>query len=143
LSSITPQAAAPFVDAATLESIAGRVDAAIELRADRAALDQVAGTVVLTRAELSLSGVSFDQQTPTRLLLHDGRVDVAAWDRGRGDNRVVVTGGVSLGEAHRNLTAKPRWTWVCWRVRPCGRAAGHGRRSGSAVRSASRRSMVM
>ena len=54
------------------------VDAVVDLRADRAALDRVAGTVVLNRAELSLSGVSFDQQTPTRLLVHDGRLDVAA-----------------------------------------------------------------
>jgi translocation and assembly module TamB len=89
------------------ESIAGRIDATIELRADRAALDRVTGTVVLNRAELSLSSVSFDQQTPTRLLVHDGRVDVAAWDWGRGDNRVTVTGGVSLAEAHAlDITAK-------------------------------------
>ena len=106
VSSVTPLAAAPFVDAATLESIAGRVDAVVELHADRAALDRVAGTVVLNRAELSLSGVSFDQQTPTRLLVHDGRVDVAAWDWGRGDNRVIVTGGMSLGgERALDITA--------------------------------------
>jgi len=107
LSSVTPQAAAPFVDRTTLESIAGRVDAVVDLRADRAALDRVAGTVVLNRAELSLSGVSFDQQTPTRLLVHDGRVDVAAWDWGRADNHVILTGGVSLGDAHAlDITAK-------------------------------------
>ena len=100
LSSITQQAAAPFVDAATLESIAGRVDAVIDLHADAAALERVTGTVVLNRAELSLSGVSFDQRMPTRLLVHDGRVDVAALDWGLGDNRVLVTGGMSLGDDH-------------------------------------------
>ncbi len=107
VSSITPQAAAPFVDAATLESIAGRVDAVIDLHADRAALDGLTGTVVLNRAELSLAGVSFDQQTPTRLRVHDGRVDVTSWDWGRGDNRVILTGGVSLGDPHAiDITAK-------------------------------------
>jgi len=96
LSSITQQMAAPFVDASTLQSIAGRVDAAIDLRADAAAVDRVAGTIVLNRADLALSGVSFDQQTPTRLRVHDGCLDVEAWDWGRGDNRVALTGGVSL-----------------------------------------------
>jgi outer membrane protein assembly factor BamA/autotransporter translocation and assembly factor TamB len=107
VSSITQQAAAPFVDAALLQSIAGHVDAAIDLRADGAAVDRVAGTIVLNRAELALSGVSFDQQTPTRLRVHDGRVDVETWIWGRGDNRVALTGGVSLGaDRALALTAK-------------------------------------
>ena len=97
LSSLTSEVAAPFVDAATLEAMKGHVDAAIELDADRPELARVEGTVVLTRADLSLSGVSFDQQTPTKLQLHGGRADIAAWDWGRGGNRVVLTGGVALG----------------------------------------------
>src|SRR5262249_57493609 len=98
VSSLTQQVAAPFVAASALESIAGRIDAAIDLRADRPAVDRVAGTIVLNRADLALSGVSFDQQTPTRLRVHDGRVDVEAWEWGRGDNRVALTGGVSFGD---------------------------------------------
>src|SRR5262249_59613109 len=43
LSSITQQMAAPFVDASTLQSIAGDIDAAIDLRADGAAVDRVSG----------------------------------------------------------------------------------------------------
>ena len=60
-------------------------------------LDRVNGTVTLGRAELSLSGVSFDQQTPTRMLVRNGRADIAEWNWGRGDNHLVLSGGMMLG----------------------------------------------
>jgi len=95
--SITPAVAAPFVDAATLEQIALHSDASIDLEADRPDLDRVRGAVVLSRAELSLAGVAFDQQAPTRLAIGDGRVTVESWTWGRENNRVVLRGGVALG----------------------------------------------
>ena len=58
LSAVTPRVAAPFVDPSTLEQLQGRIDASIALQADRPALDRVNGTVTLTRADLTLSGVS-------------------------------------------------------------------------------------
>lgn len=96
--SITRSIAAPFVDAETLEQIALQADASIDLESDRLALDRVRGTVTLGRAEISLAGVSFDQQTTTRLVVGEGRVTVDAWNWGRDDNRVALRGGVTLGE---------------------------------------------
>jgi autotransporter translocation and assembly factor TamB len=96
--SITRSIAAPFVDAETLEQIALQADASIDLESDRLALDRVRGTVTLERAEISLAGVSFDQQTTTRLVVGDGRVTVDAWNWGRDDNRVALRGGITLGE---------------------------------------------
>ena len=68
LLSVTPAVAAPFVDPQTLEELGGRIDATVQLEADRASLDRVRGTVALDRAELALGGVPFDQQVPTRLV---------------------------------------------------------------------------
>jgi outer membrane protein assembly factor BamA/autotransporter translocation and assembly factor TamB len=107
VSSLTPQIAAPFTDPSTLEQLQGRVDASISLQADRAALEHLTGTVTLDRAELSVSGVSLDQQRPTRLVVRNGRVDVADWDWGRGDNHLVLTGGLMLaGTQALDFTAR-------------------------------------
>jgi outer membrane protein assembly factor BamA len=95
--SITSSVAAPFVDAGTLEQIALHSDASIDLEADRPDFDRVRGAVVLSRAELSLAGVAFDQQAPTRLAIAGGRVTVESWTWGRDDNRVVLRGGLALG----------------------------------------------
>lgn len=95
-SSITPQLAAPFVDPATLEQLAGHIDASIDLEADRAALERVRGTITLTRGELALSGVPLDQRAPTRLVVHNGRIDVASLEWGRDENHLTVGGGLAL-----------------------------------------------
>ena len=81
--SITSSVAAPFVDAGTLEQIALHSDASIDLEADRPDLDRVRGAVVLSRAELSLAGVAFDQQAPTRLAI--ARRTASPSSHGRGD----------------------------------------------------------
>jgi outer membrane protein assembly factor BamA/autotransporter translocation and assembly factor TamB len=104
---LTPEVAAPFVDRPTLDKLGGTLDASIALEADRLALDQVRGTVTLDRAELLVSGVSFDQQTPTRLTVHDGRVEVVEWIWGRQDNEVRLTGALPLTrERDLDLTAR-------------------------------------
>ena len=94
--SITPSVVAPFVDPATLEQIALHSDATIDLEADRPDLDRLRGAIVLTRAELSLGGVAFDQQTTTRVAIGNGRATIDSWNWGRGDNRVALRGGVAL-----------------------------------------------
>src|SRR5206468_7729250 len=93
---LTPRVAAPFVGAGTLDELEGTVDMSLNLQADQPALDRVGGTVTLDRADLAVSGIAFDQQTPTRLTVHDGRVDVAEWIWGRDENSVRLTGGLSL-----------------------------------------------
>jgi outer membrane protein assembly factor BamA/autotransporter translocation and assembly factor TamB len=106
LHSITPSIVAPFVDAATLEQIGLNADASLNLESDRAALDRVRGDITLGRAEVSLAGVSFDQQQTTRLVVGDGRVTVDTWDWGHDDNRVVLRGSATIaGDPTLDLVA--------------------------------------
>jgi len=98
LRSITQSVVSPFVDAATLEQLVLHTEATIDLESDRLALDAVRGTIAFPRADLALSGVSFDQQVPTRLAVHDGRLTVDAFRWGQGDNQLVVRGGATLAE---------------------------------------------
>ncbi len=97
LASVTQAVAVPFVDPATLDQLGGRIDATIQLEADRVALERVRGTITLDRAELRLGGTQLDQQTTTRVSIRDGRVSVDAWEWGGGDNRLAVRGGATLG----------------------------------------------
>ncbi len=107
IASVTPEVAAPFLAPSTLEQLQGHVDASVSLQADRAELDRVTGTVTFDRADLSVSGVSFDQQRPTRLVVRNGRLEVADWDWGRGDNHVTLSGGLMLqGSQAVDVTAK-------------------------------------
>jgi outer membrane protein assembly factor BamA/autotransporter translocation and assembly factor TamB len=107
LSSVTSMVAAPFLDASTLEQLEGRVDASIELQADRPSIDRLQGTVTMSRAEIALSGVPFDQQRPTRLVVRNGRVDIADWEWGQGDNLVRLSGGVALADTQAiDVTAR-------------------------------------
>jgi outer membrane protein assembly factor BamA/autotransporter translocation and assembly factor TamB len=98
LLSVTPSIAAPFVDAGTLDQLSGRVDASIQLEADRLALDRVRGTIVFDRADMSIAGIALDQQTPTRLAVRDGRVAIEAWDWGHDDNRIALRGSATLAD---------------------------------------------
>ena len=107
LRSVTQSIAAPWVDPATLEQIGLRADASIDLETDRPALDALRGTVVLSRAELSLAGASLDQEVPTRLAIRDGRVTIDAFRLGKGDNQVALEGGVTIsGDPALDLSAK-------------------------------------
>ena len=128
VTSITEQVAAPFADASTLEQLRGHIDASIALQADDGTLESLNGAVTLDRAELSVSGVSFDQQAPTGLIVRGGRLEVASWEWGRGDNRVVLAGGLRLGDNQAlDLTARTSLdlrllTPFTGMARPAGRA---------------------
>ena len=107
LRSVSQAIAAPWVDATTLEQIGLRADASIDLETDRPALDALRGTVVLSRAELSLAGASLDQEIPTRLAIGNGRVTIDAFRLGKGDNQVALEGGVTIsGDPALDLSAK-------------------------------------
>ena len=103
ITNVTPAVLAPYVGASTLAQLQGRMDGTLELTADAPALDRVSGTLTLQRADLTLAGVPFRQQQPTRLVLQDGRLQVAALDWGdttrAGGNRIAVRGDVALGKA--------------------------------------------
>ena len=108
--SVTQAVAAPFVDPATLDQLGGRIDATVQLDADRVALERVRGTITLDQAELTLGGIALDQQTTTRVSIREGRLTVDAWEWGRGDNRLAVRGG---RDARRELRRS------IWSRRPC------------------------
>jgi outer membrane protein assembly factor BamA/autotransporter translocation and assembly factor TamB len=96
LRSITQSIAAPFVSPETLAQLGLQADASLNLEADRLAVDRVRGTATLDRAEISLAGVPFDQQSATRLRVADGRVTVDTWQWGRDENRVSLRGSAPL-----------------------------------------------
>ena len=93
---VTPAVLAPFVPAATLAQLAGLVSGTLTLDADRPVLAAVRGQLVLDRVELSVAGVAFDQQRPTRIEVADGRARIAAWDWAGVGNHVSVGGNVAF-----------------------------------------------
>ncbi len=96
--SVTPAVLAPFVPAATLTQLAGLLSGTLTLDADRPVLAAVRGQLVLDRVGLSVAGVAFDQQRPTRVDVADGRAQIAVWDWGGvgGENLFTVGGSVKF-----------------------------------------------
>lgn len=94
--SITPDVLSPFVPAETLAQLAGLVTGTLTLAADRPVLAAVRGQLVLDRADLSVAGVAFDQQEPTRIDVADGRARVTAWTWGGSGNALTVGGSVTF-----------------------------------------------
>ena len=111
--SVTQAVAVPFVDPATLDQLGGRIDATVQLEADRVALERVRGAITLDRAELRLGGTELDQQTTTRVSIQEGRVTVDAWEWGRGDNRLTVRGGRDARRQLHRSTWPRRPCWIC------------------------------
>ena len=96
VASITPDVLAPFLAQQTVDAIAGRVDAAIQMEAATLDPDAVRADVVLDRAEIALARVPLNQTRPTRLRLAAGRLDVVEWSWTGVGNRLDVAGGVAL-----------------------------------------------
>jgi outer membrane protein assembly factor BamA len=107
IAGITPAVAAPFVAPGALDEIDAHLDGSIDLEADRAEIDRIRGSITLSRADVSLAGIAFTQQTMTRLGVHDGRVDVESWDWRQADNRITLQGGATIDDAPvLDLTAR-------------------------------------
>ena len=148
IESVTPDVLAPFVDQQTVDQIAGRFDAMVEIEAGTLNLDDVRADVTLSRAEMEFARVPLGQTRPTRLRLADGHLYVVEWtwagaggrDR-RGRRRGAGGRGASPGSrAHRD--ARPTHArGLRPRRRHCGpreprhqggrarRRSGHRRRS--------------
>ena len=95
--SVTPAVLAPFVPAETLSQLTGLVSGTLTLDADRPTLSAVRGQLVLDRADVSVAGVAFNQQQPTRVDVADGRARVASWNwGGSGGNLFSVGGNVTF-----------------------------------------------
>jgi outer membrane protein assembly factor BamA/autotransporter translocation and assembly factor TamB len=97
--SVTPAVLAPFVDASTMAQLGGLVSGTLELDADRPTLAAIRGQFVLDRADLSVAGVPFTQQQPTRVDVAGGRAQIAAWNWGGAGNSFSVSGGIKFDEA--------------------------------------------
>ena len=96
LASITPDVLRPFIAQQTVDAIAGRFDATIQVEAATLDLDDVRADVTLDRAEIAFARVPLSQTRPTRLRLAAGRLDVVEWSWAGAGNRLNVAGGVTL-----------------------------------------------
>jgi outer membrane protein assembly factor BamA/autotransporter translocation and assembly factor TamB len=101
--SITPETLAPFVDRATLDQIAGRIDLVATLEAARLDVDSLTGSVTLERAEMELARVPIRQTVPTRFRLANRRLDVETWRWTGAGSQFDVTGSVRLAEGAPTL----------------------------------------
>ncbi len=106
---LSPELLRPYVSPSTLSQIQGAMSGTLDLQADAPSLASARGSLTLQHADLTLGGVPFSQQQPTRLVLQDGRLDIAELSWGdttrTGGNRLTVTGGATLtGAPALNLT---------------------------------------
>jgi outer membrane protein assembly complex protein YaeT len=100
LDGITPEALAPFLDRATVDEMAGRLDVRVAFEAVSLDLERATADVTFDRAELELARVPLAQTGPTRLRLADGRLAIDRWIWAGAGNRLELSGGVLLsGEA--------------------------------------------
>lgn len=96
LEALTPALLSPWVDAATLNQLGGVSSGTLTLESDTPALASVNGALVLDRAELSVAGVRFDQQRPTRIEVQGDSLRIADWEWGGEGNRVSLGGTIGL-----------------------------------------------
>lgn len=96
LEALTPALLSPWVDAATLNQLGGVSSGTLTLESDTPALASVKGALVLDRAELSVAGVRFDQQRPTRIEVRGDSLRIAEWEWGGEGNRVSLGGTIGL-----------------------------------------------
>ena len=85
-----------FVAQETVDAIAGRFDATIQMEAESLDLDGMRADVTLDRAIMTLARVPVIQRSPTRLRFADGRLDVLEWSWAGAGSRLDVAGGVTL-----------------------------------------------
>ena len=97
--SVTPAVLAPFVPAETMAQLGGLVSGTLTLDADRPSLAAVRGQLILDRADLSVAGVAFTQQQPTRVDVAGGRAQIAAWNWGGAGNSFSLSGGFKFDGA--------------------------------------------
>jgi outer membrane protein assembly complex protein YaeT len=102
LEALTPALLSPWVDAATLSQLGGVSSGTLTLESDTPALASVKGALVLDRAGLSVAGVRFDQQRPTRVEVQGDTLRIADWEWGGEGNRVSLGGTIGL-DAPRTL----------------------------------------
>ena len=101
ITSISEDTLAPFAQE-TVDAIAGRFDAVIEVEATSLDPDAVRADVTLDRAVMALARVPVIQRSPTRLRLAGGSLDVLEWSWAGAGSRLDVEGGaIVTGEMPR------------------------------------------
>ncbi len=96
---VTEAVVKDFVTPEQFENIQGGGSATVVVEADRLSLERVQATAVLDGAWLTLAGVPFVEDVPTRLRLENGeaRIDDFRWSAD--GNSIVVTGGAGLAQS--------------------------------------------
>src|SRR4030095_5101500 len=85
-----------FVTPDRLQQVQGGAFVTIALDADRLSLERIGGTAVLDRAWVTLAGVPFYQNVPTRLRIEDGRASIDTFRWSAEGNSITASGGASL-----------------------------------------------
>jgi outer membrane protein assembly factor BamA/autotransporter translocation and assembly factor TamB len=82
---ITPRVLDAVLDPATLEEVAGTIDATADLASPTLNLDDVTGEIRLDRLEMRAADLPVTQGVPTRVSIRDGFARIEAWDwKGQG-----------------------------------------------------------
>lgn len=109
VSSVTPKALAPFLDADTVAQIEGSLDASLELRAAAPDLQSVSGFVQLDRMDVRVADLPIAQRVPTRIAVDRGFAEVAAWEWTGQGGTLGVRGRVRLEDGQAALLATGRF----------------------------------
>src|SRR5262249_52228427 len=86
-----------------LDQIQGGVSGTVALDADRLALDSIQATAVFDRAWLTLGGVPFTQNVPTRLRFENGRASITAFEWSAEGNSIRASGGATLTGTRQSI----------------------------------------
>jgi outer membrane protein assembly factor BamA len=100
---VTQEVLKEFVTSEQLENVQGSASATVAVEADRFSLERVHATAVLEGAWLTLAGVPFVQDVPTRLRLENGRAGMEDFRWSAEGNSIVATGGASLTQAPASI----------------------------------------
>jgi outer membrane protein assembly factor BamA/autotransporter translocation and assembly factor TamB len=109
LTNVTPAAAAPFVDTATLDVLQGHAALDVALSADEPVLERITGEVIVTELSATAVNVPIEQMQPTHLALEDGRLRVVGWTWNVAGSHIGVSGSAGLtGDRALDLRADGR-----------------------------------
>ncbi|MFN8059813.1 MAG: translocation/assembly module TamB domain-containing protein [Vicinamibacterales bacterium] len=100
IADVTQAALTPFVSDETLANLTGRVNASLELTADRVELAHLAGDLWIENAAVTASQVALAQPSRTRLGIANGILDIASWTLKGETTSVALSGTVGLAAPH-------------------------------------------
>jgi outer membrane protein assembly factor BamA/autotransporter translocation and assembly factor TamB len=86
-----------------LEGVQGRAAATVAIEADALSLERIRATAVLDRASLTLAGVQFGQNLPTRLSLENGRARIDHFEWMAEGNPIRASGGMDVAAARPSV----------------------------------------